>query len=146
MSRGDLGIALPASWQRRSDPERGLLVQARAGSLPPSGVRPELTLRCTSVTEDLATWRAAALADLGRCLDDFEVEDEDDFDLDGRPVAYRRFAHRVATADVVCEQWAWVVGGLGVTLTGTVAREDYPAYCDLFEAVAETVDPGPRAA
>lgn len=146
MRRGDLGIALPASWQQRSDPERGVLVKARATSVPDSGVRPELTLRCTRVSADLAGWRAEALAELGRCLDDFEVEDEDDYDLDGRPVAYRRFAHRVAQADIVSEQWAWVVDGLGVTLTGTVARADYPAYCDLFEAVAETVDPGPRAA
>jgi hypothetical protein len=93
------------------------------------------------VSADLVTWRAAALAELGRRLDDFEVEDADDYERGGRPVAYRRFAHRVAATDLVSEQWAWLVDGRGITLTGTVARVDYPAYCDLFEAVAETVDP-----
>jgi hypothetical protein len=122
------------------------LVSARSTTAPASGVRPEITLRCVAVSEDLATWRTAAMAELGRRLDDFDVEDADDYDLAGRPVAYRRFAHRILGTDVVCEQWAWVVEGLGVTLTATVAREDYPAYCDLFEAIAETVDPGPQAA
>ena len=146
MSRADLGIALPSSWRRRADPDHGVLVCARSAAVPASGVRPELVLRCSPVSEDLTAWRDDALAELGGRLHDFEVEDADDYDLDGRPVAYRRFAHRVAAADLVCEQWAWVVDGVGVTLTGTVAREDYPAYCDVFEAVAHTVDPGPRAA
>ncbi|MCW2768222.1 MAG: hypothetical protein JWO11_4181 [Nocardioides sp.] len=47
----------------------------------------------------------------------------------------------MTATDLVSEQWAWLVDGRGITLTGTVARVDYPAYCDLFEAVAETVDP-----
>jgi len=42
---------------------------------------------------------------------------------------------------VVSDQWAWLVDGVGVTLTCTVAREDYADYYDVFEAVAETVDP-----
>jgi hypothetical protein len=56
-------------------------------------------------------------------------------------VAYRRFAHRVGLAALVSDQWAWLTDGVGVTLTCTVAREDYADYCDVFEAVAETVDP-----
>jgi hypothetical protein len=61
-------------------------------------------------------------------------------------VAYRRFAHRVGAADLLCDQWAWVVGGLGITLTCSAAREDYWDYCDVFEAIAETVDLGRVAA
>jgi hypothetical protein len=145
MGRGDLGITLPAGWARRSDPDRGVLLAARSPSPTASGVRPEVTLRCVPVAEDLATWRDLALAELGDRLVDFEVEDADDYTLDGRPVAYRRFAHRVALVDVVCEQWSWAVDGLGVTLTGSVAREDYPAYCEVFEQIAETVDLGASA-
>lgn len=146
MTRGDLGIALPPSWRTRSDPDRGVLVTARANTVPASGVRPELTLCCASVSEKLAEWRVIALAGLASRLADFELEDEDDYDLGGHDVAYRRFAHRVEMADLVCDQWAWLSNGLGVTLTCTVARQDYADYCDVFEAIAETVDPDPRAA
>jgi hypothetical protein len=146
MRPGDLGVTLPAGWARRSDPDHGVLLAARSPTPTPSGVRPEVTLRCAPVAEDLATWRDDALAELGDRLVDFEVEDADDYHLDGHPVAYRRFAHRVALGGVVCEQWSWTVDGLGVTLTGSVAREDYPAYCELFEQIAETVDLGAPAA
>ena len=137
----DPGIALPARWRRTSDPDRGVLVAARQAKAPPSGVSPELVLCVRPVDADLSGWRARALAELAARLDRFELEDEDDFELEGRPVAYRRFAHRVGLADLVSDQWAWLVGGHGVTLTGTVAREDYADYCDVFEVVAETVDP-----
>lgn len=132
----DLGIALPTSWRRTSAPDRGVLVSARAAIVPASGFRPEVVLRCDAVS----------LGDLAGRLNDFAVEDEDHFDLMGRDVAYRRFAHRVGAIDVLCDQWAWLVGELTVTLTCSVAREDYWDWCDVFEAIAETVDVGPRAA
>jgi len=146
MPRADLGIAVPPTWRRRSDPERGVLVAARASALPASGVRPELSLRCEPVEEELVAWRAGAMTELSVRLDDFDLEDDDEFDLLGHEVAYRRFAHRVGPADVLCEQWAWLADGLGITLTCSVAREDYPDYCDVFEAIAETVELEPRAA
>jgi hypothetical protein len=155
----DLGIALPSSWRRTSAPDRGVLVSARAATVPASGLRPELLLRCSPVAASLAEWRRQELRDLAARLHDFVVEDEDE-------IAYRRFAHRLGPVDVMCDQWAWrderavtglvagqvtgqvtgPVTGLGVTLTGSVAREDYWDYCGVFQAVAETVDIGPRAA
>ena len=137
----DPPILLPPRWHRTSDPGRGIVVAARQASLPPSGVRPELVLCRTGVEDSLTAWRARALAGLAELLDAFELEDEDDVEVDGRDAAYRRFAHRHGLADVVSEQWAWLVDGVGVTLTCTVAREDYADYCDVFEAVAETVEP-----
>lgn len=146
----DLGIALPRNWRRTSDPDRGVLVSAKAPTVPASGFRPELTLRCSPAGGPLAAWRAHDLEDLAGRLRDFAVEDEDDFDLMGHDVAYRRFAHRQADVDVLCDQWAWLVdrppATLGVTLTCSVAREDYWDWCDVFESIAETVDPGPGAA
>lgn len=145
------GICLPPRWRRTSDPSRGVVVAARSPEVPGSGVRPELVLRCVPVSDDprsdgpvcddLGAWRDGALAELASRLDDFELEDEDRYELGGHEVAYRRFAHRTALDDLVCDQWAWLVDGRGLTLTCTVAREDYADYCDLFEAIAETFDP-----
>lgn len=140
MARGDLGIVVPPRWRRRSDPDHGVLVSARSPVLPDSGVRPELVLACTRVDQELAVWRDDALRELAGRLDDLDVEDEDAFDLMGHDVVYRRFAHRLGAADIVSEQWAWLVGTLGFTLTCSVAREDYWDWCDVFEAIAETVD------
>lgn len=137
----DPAILLPPRWRRTSDPEHGVVVAARQASLPPSGVRPELILRLTPVEDSLAEWRARAVDRLRERLDAFDLEDADEVELDGREAAYRRFAHRDGLADVVSDQWAWLVDGVGVTLTCTVAREDYADYCDVFEAVAETIDP-----
>lgn len=146
MTPEDIAISVPATWRRRSDPERGIAVNARAPALPASGVAPEVTVRCAVVDTDLRTWREEAIRELGRRLVDFELEDDDEFDLLGLPVAYHRFAHRLGAADVLSDQWAWLSDGLGVTLTCSAARPDYPDYCDVFEAIAETMSIGPRAA
>jgi hypothetical protein len=146
MTPEDIAISVPATWRQRSDPQRGIVVNARATALPASGVAPELTVRCTVVDTDLAAWRTAVLEDLARRLVDFELEDDDEFDLLGDRVAYHRFAHRLGAADVLSDQWAWLSDGLGVTLTCSAARPDYPDYCDVFEAIAETMSIGPRAA
>ncbi|WP_340540243.1 hypothetical protein [Nocardioides sp. GXZ039] len=143
----DLTIVLPTTWRRRSDPDRGVVVAARSVLLPGSGIRPDLTLRAGPVTEpDAVRWRAQALAELSEALDELAVEDDDRFDLDGYDVLYHRFAHRVGTVDVVCEQWSWLVDGYGVTLTCSAAREDHLDYSDLFEAVAASVELAPKAA
>ncbi len=97
-------------------------------------------MRCAAVDDTLDRWRAQAMRELGRRLADFALEDEDEFSLGDHDVAYRRFAHRVGTADLLCDQWAWLVDGLGITLTCACAREDYLDYCDLFEIVAETLE------
>ncbi|WP_148612138.1 hypothetical protein [Nocardioides rubriscoriae] len=142
-----LSVCVPARWRHRRDPARGVVVAARAPSLPPSGVRPELVVRTASVDhDDGLVWRLEALGDLAAVLTDFALEDDDVFDLDGHEVHYHRFAHRVGTADVLCDQWSWLVDGVGVTLTCSAARVDYLDWCDVFEAVAETVEVGRRAA
>lgn len=134
-------ICLPPRWRRTSDPSGGVVVAARAPEVPGSGVRPELVLRCVPVSGDLGAWRDGAVSALATRLDDFELEDEDRYELGGHEVDYRRFAHRAALDDLLCDQWAWLVDGQGLTLTCTVAREDYADYCDVFEAIAETFDP-----
>ncbi|MCW2816729.1 MAG: hypothetical protein JWN84_4184 [Nocardioides sp.] len=140
-----LSVSVPTSWRRRRDPDRGVVVSARAPSLPASGVRPDLVVRTTTLDHDDArAWRHEALTDLAALLVDFALEDDDVYDLDGHDVHYHRFAHRVGTADVLCDQWAWLVDGFAVTLTCSAARVDYPDWCDVFEAIADTVVLGPR--
>lgn len=146
ITENDVTVTVPRTWHTRRDLGHGIVLAARPRSAPASGVTPELVLRCAPVDVSLPVWRGQALLDLRSQLVDFGLEDADEFDLGEHRVSYARFAHRFGVADVLCEQWAWVVDGLGVTLTCTVAREDYPTYCDLFEDIASTVDVLPRVA
>ncbi len=138
-----LTLAVPRRWATFDDPAPGVALVSRAPTPTPSGFTPELTLRTGPVdAPTLAEWRREAMAALALQLDDLEVEDTDEVDLDGEPVGYARFSHLIGGIDVVCDQWAWLRGGIGVTLTGTVARVDYADYADLFEDVAATVRTG----
>lgn len=149
-----VSLAVPRRWTTHDTPAPGVPLVARAPAATPCGVTPELTLRTGPVDPalSLAAWRAEALTALAGQLDALEVEDTDLVDLDGEAVAYARFSHRLDGLDgldVVCDQWAWLRDGVGVTLTGTVAREDYADYADLFEQVAATVEvsaPAPGSA
>lgn len=139
-------LTIPAGWHEHSDPAPGVLVVARGGAPPGSGVAPELVLRHTCVTGylagDVAGWRAAALADLGELLDGFSLEDEDLLNLEGRDVVYHRFGHRDLGTELVTEQWSWLVDERGLTLSATVALEDYADLCDVLEQAAASVEPG----
>jgi hypothetical protein len=133
-------LAVPRRWATFEDPAPGVALLARAPAPAPSGVTPELTLHSGPVdAATLPEWRREALAALAAQLDDLEVEDTDVVDLDGVQAGYARFSHLIGGVDVVCDQWAWLSDGVGVTLTGTVARVDYADYADLFEDVAATV-------
>ena len=138
-----LTFHLPPGWQTRTDPATGVVARARPRRHAPAGVPPsippEVVVRSTPVDGDLVAWRAEALRALADQLTDFELEDEDDYDLGPHHVRYHRFGHRLGTAAPISEQWAWLVEGLGVTLTCTVVREEYAGYCELFEEVASTV-------
>jgi hypothetical protein len=138
-------VRLPGRWRRSADPERGVLVTARCPVAGASGVVPLIRLEMHPVPGSLHTWREDDLRATAARRRDFELDDEDDYDLGGWGVAYRRFGYRRDRDDVLCEQWAWLVDGIGYTLTCTVGRADYPDYCDVFEAVAETFEPLQRA-
>lgn len=135
-----LSFEMPPGWQIRSHRAAGVIARARPPRRARAGVPPEIVLRTTTVADDLEPWRRQALAALEHQLPGFELEDDEEYDLGGRPACYHRFGHRLGTADLVSEQWSWLAGGLGVTLTCTVAREEYAAYCELFEDVAATVE------
>ncbi|MDN4160810.1 hypothetical protein [Nocardioides abyssi] len=138
-------LTLPPGWHHHPDPAPDVLVAAR-GTPSWSGVPPELVLRRTEVpadwADDLDAWRAAAVVDLRRLLDRFALEDTELLDLEGRDVLYQRFAHRGVVADLLTEQWSWLVGRCGLTLSGTVALEDYADLCEVLEDAAASVEPG----
>ena len=143
-------IAVPAHWRRSADPGSGVLVSARCPVAGRSGVVALIRLEVQPVAGSLPRWREEDLRAMAARRTDFELDDEDDYDLDGREVSYRRFGYRRGADDLLCEQWAWLVDGRGYTLTCSVGRADYADYCDVFEAVAATFDPqspvSPRAA
>lgn len=136
-------ICLPSRWRSRASGSDVLLV-AEPARPPDSGVRPRLSLRVSPVDAHRDAWRGRVLSRLADQATDTEidVEDEDDLDVAGREVVYVRFGHGGAQAHLISEVWAWWLDGVETTLTATAARVDYAEYCDVFEAVAETVEPG----
>ena len=143
----DLGLQLPAHWRRRSDPTRGILVAARAPTLPPSGRRPAVSLRCcVAVEDDLLSWRESAITEIADRTECFSLEEANEVDLFGHHVAYRRFAYRDDPHDVLCDQWAWLHQALGITLTCSAARAEHADFREIFEAIARSVDLDGRVA
>jgi hypothetical protein len=135
-----ISFRIPAGWQTRDDRAAGILLRARPPGRPGSGVPPEIVLRSEPVDDDLHTWRREALTALALQLHDFDLEDEDDYRLAAAPARYHRFGHTLGVADLITEQWSWLAGGVGVTLTCTVERGAYIDYCELFEDVAASVE------
>jgi hypothetical protein len=119
-------------------------VRVRRGYSAPgvhgSGLAPRLEHRYETFGGSLDDWHAQTSAsDADR--PDYDVEDDDCFDVAGHETVYRRFGHTVSGVPVLSDQWLWVVDGVAHLLLGTVAAEDYEDYCDVFESVAETFDP-----
>ena len=131
-------IRTPVGWRTSADLERGVLVSALAPRTGRHGVVPSLRLEVEPVKVPPRQWYDDTVADLAARLPGFEVHDEEIYDLGGEEACYRRFTHHRAGHDVVTEQWAWWVDGLGFTLSGCVAREDQAEHAGLFEAVAAT--------
>lgn len=130
--RGGPVLSVPQTWRRSRS--TGELVRAEAPggracvyamvAPPPGGDSPEI-----AVAE-------ATIAGLAVRLSGFVLEDDDHFDLDGEPVAYRRYGFRVGDVEWSGELWVW---GPGLVLTGMVERTLYADYCDVFEEVADSV-------
>lgn len=135
---GRVGLELPPGWVH-VEASDGVAVAARgseaAGTFPPTVV--------VTVEElgdrDLPSWQGAVDADLAATLDGYLLLDLGHAHLDGRPAVRRVFAHRLGGDEVTAEQWVIAEGGLGYTLTWTVATGDYPRHCASAEAWAERV-------
>jgi hypothetical protein len=136
-------VALPGGWVR-FDPTAppddlargvpvpdGVLTAVTAPRVAASGTRPALLLTRSHV---------------GTAVDPSLLDEDDDFvDDRGRTVRYRRWQ---AAADLrtVCESWTWTDGdGVTTQLLAAVDIVDYSTFTDLFETVAESVDPDAAA-
>ena len=99
---------------------------------------PRFALDAEPVDCSFESWQEKALATLSDLLQRFEEEDTDDYPVGEDLARYRRVSFVSSEQHLVSEQWCWLIEGVGFTLTGTVAREDYADFCDLFEDVAGT--------
>lgn len=136
-----LVITLPRGWRPATSPEQGVLLAALAPYAGSHDVVPSLRLTLEPVTTPTEEWHAECAEELPTRFSGFALDDEDTYEIGLHEARYRRFSHRRAGHDLVSEQWAWVVDGLGFLLSTTVAREDYLHYFEVFEAVADTFDP-----
>jgi hypothetical protein len=105
-----------------------------------SGLAPRLEHRSESFTGSLDDWRLQVV-DADTTRPDYDLEDDDCFDVAGHETVYRRFGHTASGVAVLTDEWLWVVDGVAHLLLGTVAAADYEDYCDVFESVAETFQP-----
>ena len=137
-------IAVPPGWERVSDPAPGVALLMGARRCPASGVLPSMAVAVVDLASDLspAAYLERLRDELTAGLDGAEVEDEDSFELDGAPVDYLRLAHRSDERHLVSEVWIWLTDRRAWSVSGTVDRRDYADWCDVFEGVATTFDPG----
>jgi hypothetical protein len=138
VGRDDISIDVPPRWRRSADPDLGIVVAARAPVTPASGFAPNLVLDAEPVDGSFDRWQESAATELSSIVEEYGEEDSDAYLLGDEQVRYRRMSFRTGEHEVVSEQWCWLIQGVGFTLTGTVAREDYADYTDLFEDVAGT--------
>ena len=139
VGRDDISIGVPSHWRQSSDLDHGIVMAARAPATPGSGFVPRFVLDAEPVDCSFESWQESALAALGDQLQGFDQEDTDDYQLGHEHARYRRVSFVSSEHNLVSEQWCWLIEGVGLTLTGTVAREDYADFCDLFEDVAGTL-------
>jgi hypothetical protein len=114
-----LPVALPARWRRIPD----TTTWCAPGSPSPATIRCHLT----DTEPDLEPH-------------DADVEDEDTYEIGTAVATYTRFGHAGAALHLLSDRWVWPIEGGWFVLTGTVERGRYPAYCDVFEEVAQTFD------
>lgn len=146
-------LAVPAGWRRRGALDRGVLLSAVApttvppGSGPtwmtaPTGILPTLRLVVTPVRVPEADWVAEELAELSARLGVLVVEHEGSPDPGGTETFHHRVRHLRRGTAALTEQWGWLVGGLGFTLTASAAAHDHDTLAEVFAAVAASFTVG----
>ncbi|HEX6467580.1 MAG TPA: hypothetical protein VF069_00685 [Streptosporangiaceae bacterium] len=131
-------LPLPPDWERVEDARPGvalIAVEPDHGG----GFRANVVVTAERLPPglDLDAWQDGADGLLRDALADYVLIDRERLDLDGRDVV-RRLAHHAHedTGPITMEQWAMVGGGLGYTLTASVATPEYDAAADAFAGIA----------
>jgi hypothetical protein len=139
---GTLSLDLPPGWQLVDEPPAAvaLLAVAPGGS---SAVRPNVVVTVDDVSglDGLRDWQEGSDRLMAGALTGYHLLDLERLTLAGVD-GVRRLAHHVTgdATSVTLEQWAFVLAGQGVTLTGTGGTDDYPDVAPAFRACAETLE------
>lgn len=143
----DLRLPVPAGWLQVAVPDSEVVAMTcprqHAGEVTPIAAisRHVLEESTGPAQERLRQVQSRLHRDVLAVFEWPEVEDRDVIDLGGHDVSYLRFGHQASGHCLVTEIWSWVLGGEEWSVAGTVALEDYPTYCDVFEALAGAFDP-----
>ncbi|QSB15717.1 hypothetical protein JQS43_05095 [Natronosporangium hydrolyticum] len=141
-------LSLPEQWERIEDIEGVALVAVEPPRGPWFRANVVVTIGQIEPGAPVTDWQDETLELLRQTLQEFVLIDVADGELAGAP-ARRTLAHHTiedeeAVNAVVIEQWAVVAGGLGFTLTASVAALEYADYADLFYRVAAGFRPDPE--
>jgi hypothetical protein len=130
-------LSLPADWEPAEDPRPGVALVAVAPEAAGFRANVVVTVEQLPPGLDLEAWQAGADDLLRDALTDYILIDRERMDLDGRDVI-RRLAHHAGADNgaITLEQWAFVEGRRGFTLTGSVATPEYDGMADTFAEIA----------
>lgn len=131
-----LTLAIPAGWRCRGALDHGVLLSAVAPPMGVSGFLPTLRFVVAPVRVATAAWVAEELAELTARLGPLVVEHDASTHLGGRETFHRRVRHLRWGTVALTEQWGWLVGRLGFTLTASAAADEHDALAEVFAAVA----------
>jgi hypothetical protein len=136
---GGFALPLPEDWVRLDGPVPGISLVALEPDRPEERFRANLVVTVEELDDglDLDGWQASTEEHLPSALNDYLLLDRERMDLNGR-VAIRRLAHhaRPETGSITMEQWAFVVGRRGITLTASSSTLDHDTLADVFAGIA----------
>jgi len=135
-------LALPTHWERHVDqPGPPVALLALEPDAEDDVFRANVVLTIENI-DDGERWQETAGAALSEHLREYLLLDEERLpiaDDDTVESGVRRlFHHHIPGSGAITgEQWAWVAGDRGFTLTASTATFDYDDKADLFAAIAD---------
>lgn len=142
-------IPLPREWETVTDID-GVALIAVEPSRGDRWFRANLVLTIEELARgaDLADWQRQAVGLMRQGLPEFHLIDLAETTLAGYPARRTLFHHRAESgsvaAAVATEQWTLVVGGLGYTITTSMAALEYDELADVFAGLVADFRPDPR--
>ncbi|WP_110206914.1 hypothetical protein [Nocardioides daejeonensis] len=134
-------VVIPAGWSFERCLETGVDLLL-SDHLPDSSFRPRATLTSAPSALSLRDLLRVRVEELREALQDVDVEDAEIHDLGITDACYVRVLHRLDSRDVITEIWVWLLADTAWTLTATVDHRDYVDFCDTFELLATSFQPG----
>lgn len=131
-----LGIPCPPGWTQTSDLSVAIAL-VESDPLERRSFRANVTVVTERTSQpDLATYSTHMLDNLARTLTDMQVLSLDTDRVCGYEGRRLLAGYRSGQYALSLEQWWTLVDGVGTTLSGTCAVEDYLYASPIFEVVA----------